>query len=51
MQWFNVARSPFNNDSYSILGCMIMMLFDAFLYWVLTWYIEAVWPGNTFFVC
>ena len=25
--------------------CLIM-LFDAFVYLVLTWYIETVWPGN-----
>lgn len=45
-QWHNFAVSPKDGDAYSLLGCILMMLFDAILYLVLTWYIETVFPGK-----
>ncbi|XP_059350163.1 phospholipid-transporting ATPase ABCA1-like [Daphnia carinata] len=45
-QWSNIAVSPKDGDAYSLLGCILMMLFDAVLYLVLTWYIETVFPGQ-----
>jgi hypothetical protein len=45
-QWSNVASSPKDGDAYSLLGCILMMLFDSVLYLILTWYIETVFPGE-----
>lgn len=46
-QWWNINTSPLNGDSnMTFLQVIGMMWFDALLYWVLTWYIEAVHPGH-----
>lgn len=45
IQWYNIAQSPEDGDRYSFIVSIIMMLFDALLYWLLTWYIENVFPG------
>ena len=34
------------DDSFSLAGCMGMMLVDSLLYGLLMWYIEAVFPGE-----
>ncbi|XP_043916268.1 phospholipid-transporting ATPase ABCA1-like [Protopterus annectens] len=46
IQWRNIHLSPADGERYSFVVSMIMMLFDAFIYWVLTWYIENVFPGQ-----
>nr|XP_014349981.1 PREDICTED: ATP-binding cassette sub-family A member 1-like isoform X3 [Latimeria chalumnae] len=46
IQWNNIARTPMEGEHYSLLVSMLLMLFDAFLYWTLTWYIENVFPGQ-----
>lgn len=46
IQWRNIGQSPEEGDRYTFIVSIIMMLFDAFLYWVLTWYIENVFPGK-----
>jgi hypothetical protein len=33
-------------DDYSLLNCIYMMFLDAIIYGLLTWYIEAVFPGR-----
>ncbi|XP_023327394.1 ATP-binding cassette sub-family A member 2 [Eurytemora carolleeae] len=45
-QWENVWVSPLLGDSFSLAGCMGMLLIDSALYGILTWYIEAVFPGE-----
>ncbi|GFT33344.1 phospholipid-transporting ATPase ABCA1 [Nephila pilipes] len=45
-QWSNIATSPIPGDDYSMLQVMFMMLFDGVVYGILTWYIEAVFPGQ-----
>merc|ERR1719193_743736 len=45
-QWNNIWKSPVLGDNFSIAGCMGMLLLDAVFYGILTWYIEAVWPGE-----
>lgn len=47
IQWSNIRVSPQENDRYSFIVSIFMMLFDAFIYWILTWYIENVYPGMT----
>uniref|UniRef100_A0A670KEM8 ATP binding cassette subfamily A member 1 n=1 Tax=Podarcis muralis TaxID=64176 RepID=A0A670KEM8_PODMU len=46
LQWDNVFMSPLEGDSYNLTTSVCMMLFDSLLYGVLTWYIEAVFPGQ-----
>ncbi|XP_017165744.1 ATP-binding cassette sub-family A member 1 isoform X4 [Poecilia reticulata] len=46
IQWHNIMRSPQEGDPYTFIISIAMMLADAVLYWVLTWYIENVFPGQ-----
>uniref|UniRef100_A0AAX7VQB9 ABC transporter domain-containing protein n=1 Tax=Astatotilapia calliptera TaxID=8154 RepID=A0AAX7VQB9_ASTCA len=46
IQWHNIAKSPEDGGRYTFITSIIMMLIDAVLYWVLTWYIENVFPGQ-----
>lgn len=48
IQWYNINNSPEEGERYTFLLSIIMMLFDAALYWTLTWYIENVFPGIYF---
>ncbi|KAJ8008300.1 hypothetical protein DPEC_G00103410 [Dallia pectoralis] len=45
IQWSNITQSP-EEDRYSFLVAMVMMLIDSIAYWLLTWYIENVFPGQ-----
>ena len=45
VQWNNIRTSPVEGDQYNLLMVLMMMIFDAFLYALLAWYIEAVFPG------
>uniref|UniRef100_A0A3Q2Q6M2 ATP-binding cassette sub-family A member 1-like n=1 Tax=Fundulus heteroclitus TaxID=8078 RepID=A0A3Q2Q6M2_FUNHE len=46
IQWHNIGRSPQEGDPYTFIISIAMLLVDAVLYWVLTWYIENVFPGQ-----
>ncbi|XP_054649053.1 phospholipid-transporting ATPase ABCA1-like [Dunckerocampus dactyliophorus] len=46
IEWKNLVDSPLEEDDFSLRTAIIMMYFDSFLYGVLTWYIEAVFPGQ-----
>ncbi|XP_033935476.1 phospholipid-transporting ATPase ABCA1-like [Pseudochaenichthys georgianus] len=46
IQWSNLVSSPLEEDDYSLRTAIIMMYVDSFLYGLLTWYIEAVFPGQ-----
>uniref|UniRef100_UPI00398ECFE0 phospholipid-transporting ATPase ABCA1-like isoform X2 n=1 Tax=Pristiophorus japonicus TaxID=55135 RepID=UPI00398ECFE0 len=46
IQWFNLVSSPVEGDAYNFTTSIILMLFDAVLYGIATWYIEAVFPGQ-----
>ncbi|GAB1598321.1 ATP-binding cassette sub-family A member 7-like [Argonauta hians] len=46
LQWSNLDDSSMPDDSFSMLQCMLMMLLDATIYLILSWYIEAVYPGT-----
>ncbi|KAM9081600.1 phospholipid-transporting ATPase ABCA1 isoform 1-T3 [Megaptera novaeangliae] len=46
VQWDNLFESPVEEDGLNLTTSVSMMLFDAFLYGVMTWYIEAVFPGQ-----
>lgn len=46
IQWDNLLSSPMLEDNYSLTTSISLMLIDAVLYAVMTWYIETVFPGN-----
>ncbi|XP_036595067.1 phospholipid-transporting ATPase ABCA1 [Trichosurus vulpecula] len=46
VQWDNLFESPLEEDGFSLTTSISMMLFDTFLYGVMTWYIESVFPGQ-----
>ncbi|XP_041841062.1 phospholipid-transporting ATPase ABCA1-like isoform X2 [Melanotaenia boesemani] len=46
IQWHNINKSPEEGGRYTFIVSIIMMLFDAILYWLFTWYIEHVFPGQ-----
>uniref|UniRef100_A0A3Q2DBH9 ATP-binding cassette, sub-family A (ABC1), member 1A n=1 Tax=Cyprinodon variegatus TaxID=28743 RepID=A0A3Q2DBH9_CYPVA len=46
IQWSNLLASPLEEDSYNLTTSICLMLFDAMLYGIMTWYIEAVFPGQ-----
>lgn len=39
-----------DDDPYTFIVSIIMMLIDAAFYWILTWYIENVFPGKHTFI-
>uniref|UniRef100_A0ABM5G8V5 Retinal-specific phospholipid-transporting ATPase ABCA4 n=1 Tax=Pogona vitticeps TaxID=103695 RepID=A0ABM5G8V5_9SAUR len=46
LQWNNIWASPLEGDQYSFLLSIEMMLFDAFIYGLLAWYLDNVFPGD-----
>ncbi|XP_071885193.1 phospholipid-transporting ATPase ABCA7 isoform X1 [Anas platyrhynchos] len=46
IQWHNLAVSPVPGDPYSFATAMGLLLLDAGLYGLATWYIEGVFPGQ-----
>ncbi|XP_015507336.1 phospholipid-transporting ATPase ABCA7 isoform X1 [Parus major] len=46
IQWHNLAASPVPGDPYSFAAAMGLLLLDALLYGLATWYIEGVFPGQ-----
>ncbi|XP_048851974.1 phospholipid-transporting ATPase ABCA1-like [Brienomyrus brachyistius] len=46
VQWSNLLSSPLEGDNYNLITSIILMYFDSFLYGLMTWYIEAVFPGQ-----
>lgn len=46
IQWRTISRSPVEGDDFNLGLSMTMLMVDAGVYGVLTWYIEAVHPGE-----
>ncbi|KAL2089101.1 hypothetical protein ACEWY4_016000 [Coilia grayii] len=46
IQWSNLLSSPLRQDDYSLTTALLLMYLDSLLYAALTWYIEAVFPGQ-----
>ncbi|NXP65823.1 ABCA1 protein, partial [Chloropsis cyanopogon] len=46
IQWHNLAASPVPGDPYSFAAAMGLLLLDAVLYGLATWYLEGVFPGQ-----
>jgi len=47
IQWSNLLASPLEGDNYNLTTSISLMLFDAVLYGIMTWYIESVFPGES----
>ncbi|KAL6118634.1 uncharacterized protein ACO6RY_03402 [Pungitius sinensis] len=46
IQWYNINISPEEGGRYTFIVSIVMMLVDAAIYCLLTWYIENVFPGQ-----
>lgn len=47
IQWRTISQSPVEGDAFNLGLSMMMLIIDAAVYGVLTWYIEAVHPGES----
>lgn len=45
IQWSTISQSPVEGDDFNLSLAMMMLIIDAVVYSVLTWYIEAIHPG------
>ncbi|XP_062310063.1 LOW QUALITY PROTEIN: ATP-binding cassette sub-family A member 2 [Osmerus eperlanus] len=45
IQWRTINQSPVEGDDFNLGLSMMMLIIDASVYGILTWYIEAVHPG------
>ena len=46
LQWDNIWTSSVPEDDFSMLGVICVLLADGVIYFILAWYIEAVFPGE-----
>ena len=46
VQWNNINVGVSVDDDFTMLHVIVMLFVDAFIYAVVTWYVEAVWPGD-----
>uniref|UniRef100_A0A8D0ELY0 Uncharacterized protein n=1 Tax=Strix occidentalis caurina TaxID=311401 RepID=A0A8D0ELY0_STROC len=46
IQWHNLGGSPIPGDPYNFATAMGLLLLDAGLYGLATWYVEGVFPGE-----
>ncbi|XP_063236956.1 phospholipid-transporting ATPase ABCA7-like isoform X2 [Bacillus rossius redtenbacheri] len=46
VHWHNFGESPLLGDKYNLKYVMYMFVIDTLVYLMLTWYIEAVFPGQ-----
>ncbi|XP_025920538.1 ATP-binding cassette sub-family A member 7 [Apteryx rowi] len=46
IQWHNLGASPVPGDPYNFATAMALLLLDAGLYGLATWYVEGVFPGQ-----
>lgn len=46
IQWSNLFDTVTVDDDFSMAQVMALLLFDAVLYGLVAWYVEAVFPGE-----
>lgn len=46
IQWSNLFDAVTVDDDFSMAQVMALLLFDAVLYGLVAWYVEAVFPGE-----
>ncbi|XP_033100067.1 ATP-binding cassette sub-family A member 3-like [Anneissia japonica] len=45
-RWYNIGEPVTVDDNFPLSWVMYMLLLDAIIYGLLTWYIDAVFPGD-----
>ncbi|XP_072014244.1 LOW QUALITY PROTEIN: phospholipid-transporting ATPase ABCA3-like [Amphiura filiformis] len=46
LQWHNVGKSPSVDDVFTMSTVFGMFICDTIIYFIITWYVEAVFPGS-----
>jgi hypothetical protein len=46
LQWSNMSQLSIPEDNLTFFTVTAILVFDIFLYMVLTWYIEGMYPGR-----
>ncbi|XP_067859732.1 phospholipid-transporting ATPase ABCA3 [Heptranchias perlo] len=46
IQWANINLPVTVDDNFTVAQAMAMLIFDSILYGFVTWYVEAVFPGQ-----
>ena len=46
VQWSNVRDGVSVDDDFSMFDVMIMLAIDTLIYGIITWYVEAIFPGE-----
>ncbi|XP_053906261.1 phospholipid-transporting ATPase ABCA7 isoform X3 [Cuculus canorus] len=46
IQWHNLGASPVPGDAYNFAMAMGLLLLDAGIYGLATWYVEGIFPGH-----
>jgi ATP-binding cassette, subfamily A (ABC1), member 3 len=46
LRWNNIAKTASPDDTMTIELIIIMFLIDTVIYFLVTWYVEAVFPGE-----
>ncbi|XP_044541272.1 phospholipid-transporting ATPase ABCA7 [Gracilinanus agilis] len=46
IQWHNLGQSPMAGDTYNMALSQSLLIFDAGVYALATWYIETIFPGQ-----
>ena len=46
LQWSNINQHPNLDDHFSFLGISTLLALDLFLYLLIAWYLEGVFPGR-----
>eukprot|EP00795_Rhopilema_esculentum_P013264 gene13264-4097_t len=45
-QWDNIAMSSSVDENFNLLMVIIMFFAQSLIWWIITWYVEAVFPGE-----
>ncbi|XP_069761376.1 phospholipid-transporting ATPase ABCA3 isoform X2 [Narcine bancroftii] len=46
IQWANINQPVTVDDDFTISNVIVMLIFDSMFYGLITWYVEAVFPGE-----
>lgn len=46
LQWHNIFKPITIDEAFTVGHCLIMFVVDSFLYGIITWYIEKIYPGD-----
>ena len=46
VQWTNLRNPVSVDDNFTMFNIMVMLVVDSFIYLLVMWYVEAVFPGE-----